>query len=98
MVTSQTAPNALTSEERIKALEDKIELINYDINRIKEDHKQDLIKLGLDFNALETRTNSKTNETVNKINTNIKTALTGDIQSPILGVFLAMIGTILSVL
>ncbi len=95
-VTLQTSPNPLTIEERIKALEDGFQSINSDIKGIKDDRKQDLIRSKLNFDALEARTNFKTDEALNKINTKIKIALTGDIQTPIFGGILTMAGTILS--
>jgi len=96
MFISQTIPPNVTIEERIKALEDGFQSINSDIKGIKDDRKQDLIRNEFNLDALETRTNSKTDEELNKINTKIKIALTGDIQTPIFGGILTITGTILS--
>ncbi len=81
--------------------EDRLQAIEFNILRIEENQKIEFQKIKSEINNLEKQLNININNNSSKMvefDTNLKTAMAGDIQSPIFGVLLAIIGTIISLL
>ncbi len=82
-----------------QTLEDRLKNIERVINDIKENQKQEIKIMKLEIDAMKSEFEKNKNDNFSKINEfdiSLKNAMAGDVQSPIFGVLLAIIGTIIS--
>jgi len=85
-------PTEETLEDRLKNIERKIQSIEEMQNQGFKNLSSKIEKSDSELEKYMNDAHSK----INKLDNNLKTAMAGDVQSPIFGVLLAIVGTIIS--